>query len=70
MVRMEVDLEQTKKKNKKIEKLLFLFCERELLILGGEILKWTIKKRGEEDGEGLHIFDPAVQSTVLVSLVL
>ena len=43
MARMEVDAKET---NKKIEKLLLPFCERELLILGGEILKWVVKKRG------------------------
>lgn len=48
-------------------KLLLPFYERELLILAGEILKWAVKKRGEEDGEGLHLFDPSVQATVLLA---
>ena len=74
---MKVDAEQTKKmvvqsnkKIKKIEKFLLPFCEWKLLIRRGEILKWAVKKRGEENGEGLHFFDLAVQSTILVSLVL
>ena len=51
---------QLDKKIKKIEKLFLPFCERELLILEGEILKWAVKKRGKENGEGLHFFDLAV----------
>ncbi|KAG0621368.1 hypothetical protein M758_3G014500 [Ceratodon purpureus] len=53
------------------KELLFGFCEREIIIIAGEILKWSVKKQGESDGEGLHFFDSsqAVQQMVFLCCV-
>ena len=68
--KMEAGFEETKKELTETKELLYPFCEKELLILAGEILKWVVKKQGVEDGEGLHLFDPSVSSEVSVSLCI
>ena len=58
-MKMERETEEFKKNLKETNeklvtqgKLLLPFCEKELLILGAEILKWTVKKQGVKDGYG------------------
>jgi len=69
MVKMEVEfkkeLKETKEELVTHRKPLLPFCEREFLILVGEILKWAVKKQGVEDGNRLHLFNPSVEAVVL-----
>ncbi|KAG0559138.1 hypothetical protein M758_10G081000 [Ceratodon purpureus] len=70
MTNMEKKAKETEEKfEKKFVRqgqLLLPFCERELVILGAEILKWSVKKQGVEDGHGLHLFDSDVKSEVFL----
>lgn len=68
MANMEKKAKETDEKFVRQGQLLLPFCERELVILGAEILKWSVKKQGVEDGHGLHLFDSDVKSEVFVSL--
>jgi hypothetical protein len=52
-----------------LTKLSFDFMEQDVLIVGGQILKWSVNKREEIDGEGRQLFnsDTDVRRMVLVS---
>lgn len=53
-------------------KMVFGFMERDVPIITGEILKWSVNKRGDIDGEGRQFFDsnPDVWRMVLESVYL
>lgn len=67
MANMEKKFKETDEKLVSRGKLLLPFFERELVILGGEILKWALKKQGVEDGNGLHLFDSNVETLVFLA---
>lgn len=72
MADMEKEIADQKVEVKTQKDILFGFCERDVIIIAGEILKWAVQKRGEIDGEGRQFFDsdPTIQRMVFVSFFL
>ena len=58
-VKTEKEEIKTPNEKAKTQKELFIgFCEKDVIILARKILKWSVKKRGEIDGQGRQLFDP------------
>jgi hypothetical protein len=51
-----------------LTKLSFDFMERDVVIVGGEILKWSVNKRGEIDGEYRQLFNSNTDVRRIVSV--
>lgn len=68
--RLESRLAEVERRSNVMVTMLYGSLERDVGIVAGEILKWSVNKRGTFDGEGRHLYDPSeeVRRMVLVRI--